>query len=202
MGRQPLSAPPGFFLSMPKAFSAWLANSDPRVAACNLLAFVVGSNQPFYPLYVWWLVGTGVWASSCVLLSTPLFLAVPFVTPRWPRAGKALLPVAGIANTVLCAIVLGVGTGVEVFLISCALIAALAYGRAGAQWALGLIALSVAAYFLHRFYPAPLAGFTRDQELQLAKLNLWSMVTLNLFVLWQFRMTIRAWLCDYKAFAG
>ncbi len=193
MGREPLPAPPGFSLIMPKALSAWLGNGDSRIAACNLLAFVVGGNQPFYPLYVWGLVGTGVFASCCVLLSVPLFLAVPSITRRSPNAGKALLPLAGIANTVICAIVLGVGTGVEVFLIPCALIAALAFGHGESRWSLSLIAITAGAYSLHQSYPAPLVDFTRDQQQHLAKLNFLSMITLCLFVLWQFRTTIMGW---------
>ena len=104
--------------------AAYAAHDDPMVAACNLIALVVASNQPFYPLYVYWTVSDHVWATVFTFLSTPLFMAVPAVARRYSKTGRALLPIAGMANTILSARVFGPPSGVDIFLIPCALIAA------------------------------------------------------------------------------
>jgi hypothetical protein len=67
------------------------------VETCNLIALVVASNQPFYPLYVYLAVSEHIWPTFFTFLSTPLFLAVPALARRLPRAGRALLPLTGVA---------------------------------------------------------------------------------------------------------
>lgn len=62
------------------------------VAACNLIALVVASNQPFYPLYVYWAVSGDVWPTFFTFLSTPLFLAVPVVAKRYPVGAAHFCP--------------------------------------------------------------------------------------------------------------
>lgn len=84
--------------------AAYAAHDDPMVAACNLVALVVASNQPFYPLYVYWAVSDHVWPTFLTFLSTPFFLAVPAVARRYSKTGRALLPLAGIGNTILSAL--------------------------------------------------------------------------------------------------
>ena len=59
MGRQPLPLAPDltrysdFARGMWRWIAAYAANPDPRVASCNTIALLVASNQPFYPLYVY-----------------------------------------------------------------------------------------------------------------------------------------------------
>ncbi|MBX3575803.1 MAG: hypothetical protein KF723_01245 [Rhizobiaceae bacterium] len=90
---------------------------DPLVAGANWIALLVASSQPFYPLYVWWSVSDTVWPVFFTWLSTPFFLAVPWVARRNSRAGRALLTLAGIGNTLMSAKLFGVASGVELFLL-------------------------------------------------------------------------------------
>jgi hypothetical protein len=85
--------------------AAWLrryaAHPDPATAATNVVALVVASNGPFYPLYVLALIGwdhTGAWLT---MLASPLFLVVPALSRASPRAGRAALPLIDITNTVV-----------------------------------------------------------------------------------------------------
>ncbi len=105
------------------AVGRYVAHREPRAAIANTVALVVASNQPFYPLYVGWLVSPVIWPSFLTFLSTPLFVAVPLAMRRDSRLGRSLLLFAGIGNTLLCRLAFGAGSGVEVFLLPCLMLA-------------------------------------------------------------------------------
>jgi len=107
----------------------YAGHPDPRAALANTVALVVASNQPFYPLYIYWAVSPTIWPAYVSFLSTPLFLAVPALMRRSTRLGRATLLVAGIGNTLLCRLALGGGSGVDVFLFPCLMLALLLFGR-------------------------------------------------------------------------
>ncbi|RYE29444.1 MAG: hypothetical protein EOP23_21445, partial [Hyphomicrobiales bacterium] len=111
------------------AISAYTAHPDPRAAIANTVALVIVSNQPFYPLYLYWAVSPVVTPSYLTFLSTPLFAAVPVVMRRNPVLGRTLLIVAGIGNTLLCRAAFGAGSGVEVFLFPCLMLALMLFRR-------------------------------------------------------------------------
>jgi hypothetical protein len=104
----------------------YVSNPDPMAKAAGTVAVVVAGNQPFYPL-LHAIAGIAAWPSWFTLLSTPLFVAVPAVARRHSVAGRALLPIAGVANTVLCVKLFGVASAVELFLFSCILLAAILF---------------------------------------------------------------------------
>lgn len=103
------------------------ANPDPLANAAGTIAIVVAGNQPFYPLYLHAIVGAAAWPAWLTLLSTPLFVAVPVVARRHSLAGRAMLPIAGVANTVLCVKLFGVASAVELFLLPCVLLGAILF---------------------------------------------------------------------------
>ena len=161
---------------------AYAANPDPRVAAGNAVALLVALNQPFYPLYVVWLVGDAR-PALFTFLSTPFFLAVPAVA-RWNSlAGRALLPLAGIANTVLSAKVFGVGSGVEIFLAPCVVLAGLLFRPGERRIAFVLMAIAFATFAgLHARYGAPWHPYSADQYAAFVRLNALSAGGLLAFV--------------------
>ena len=107
-----------------RRISAYFDGSDPALQLAGTVAFVVVGNQPFYPLYVWWAAGPSAATTSMVSwLSTPFFAAVPALGRQSAMAAKMLLIAAGIGNTVVCALVLGTASGVELFYLPCLLIA-------------------------------------------------------------------------------
>lgn len=162
---------------------AYVAHDDPLVASCNLIALVVASNQPFYPLYVYWTVSEHISPTFFTFLSTPLFLAVPAVSRRWPKLGRALLPLAGMGNTVLSASVFGQASGVEIFLIPCALIAAAFFRSSERLLALALVGLALLVYVgLGGFYGAPLHLYSLAEYHAFVGLNAMSAGTLTVFI--------------------
>jgi len=124
----------------------YVDHPEPRAALAGKIALVVASNQPFYPLYLYWIVGTAAWPSWLTLLTTPVFLAVPVLAKRQSLAGRALLPLIGTLNTIFCVKLFGTASDVELFLLPCALLATLLF-RSGEQWkTLILAALPFIAY--------------------------------------------------------
>ena len=163
------------------ALKAYADHPDPRVATANFFALLVASNQPFYPLYLYWTVGPDIGPSAGTFLSTPFFLAVPALCRRNTLLGRALLPLAGIANTLLCAKVFGVASGVEIFLLPCAVLALLIF-RPHERWiaAFPLAGVCFLAYFLfHDRYGAPAHLYTAAEYAALLRLNMMSAAALT-----------------------
>jgi len=176
MGRQPLSPAPGLVTlgAVPqdiwRRVAAYAAHEDPRVAGCNTIALMVASSQPFYPLYVYWSVSPDIAPTFMTFLSTPFFVAVPAVSRRWPALGRGLLPLTGMANVLVSAKAFGAASGVAIFLLPCALIAAAYFRPSERIVALGLTAAALAIFIViegqafepvHIYSPAEYAAFVR-----------------------------------------
>jgi hypothetical protein len=163
---------------------------EPRVAAGNAVALVVAANQPFYPLYIAALVGDAR-PALVTFLSTPFFLAVPAVARRYPVAGRALLVLAGIANTMLAANAFGTASGVEAFLAPCVVLAGLLFRPEDRPVALALIALVLAAFLLRDRYGSPWHAYSAAEYAALVRLNAISAGGLLAFVGLTFSATDR-----------
>ena len=167
--------------------AAWLrryaAHPDPATAAANLVALVVAGNGPFYPLYVLALIGwdrAGAWLT---MLASPVFFLVPAISRQCPRAGRAALPLIGIANSVWCAALLGCASGVGLFLFPCIVLAALVF-RADERW-LALLLIGFGIGSLTLLTEVPFSGLmvvSLDGVAALARLNAISVATLTGFV--------------------
>ncbi|MCR6497639.1 hypothetical protein MUO32_01215 [Shinella sp. CPCC 101442] len=165
------------------AVRTYARHPDPRVAAANIISLLVASNQPFYPLYLLWFVGSDIKPAWFTFFSTPFFLAVPAVA-RWNTlAGRALLPLAGIGNTVLSAWLFGTPSAVEIFLIPCGVIALLLFRPTERLVGLSLAGLAFGAFLLlHGVYGQPLAHYDATEYAALARLNIMSASALTAFV--------------------
>lgn len=187
--RAPAPAPRPSWLSRLRAYPA---HPDRRTESCNWIALVVASNQPVYPFYVLWIVGGDWRVAAWTFLSTPFFLAVPAIARRDPAAGRALLPLTGIGNGIVSAKAFGVESGVELFLIPCALIALLAFRRTEWRPMLLVLAAALGALLLHDRYGAPLGRFDPAQYDAFFRLNAYSVAALSFVVLLSLGRAIRA----------
>lgn len=165
----------------------YAASDDPLTAASNRLALIIASNQPFYPLYAAWLTGEASPLLALTFLSTPFFLAAPWVTRRAPQLGRLYFPAVGAINTFFCAYVFSARSGVEIFLAPCLVIAALSC-RAAERRALAayLTALLGAFLLLHGAYPDPLYTASAAQYDALLSLNAYSAAILSVIAAWMF----------------
>lgn len=154
------------------ALRAYTTHPDPLVSAANVIALLVASNQPFYPLYVYWLVSNRFEPTLLTFLSTPFFLAVPALARLSTVAGRALLPLAGIANTILCAKLLGVASAVELFLIPCVVLALLLFRPKERLIAFVIAGAAFLAFMaLHGHHRVPLAFYSVAEYEAFARLN-------------------------------
>lgn len=150
----------------------WSAHRDPLVSTASFVALLVASNQPFYPLYLWWLVSADIGPAFYTFFSTPFFLAVPLLARRNTLLARALLPLAGIGNTVLCAKLFGTQSAVEIFLIPCVVLALLLFRPGERIVGFAIVALACACYlFLGRYYGAPVVSYDAAEYAALVRLN-------------------------------
>lgn len=159
---------------------AYAAHPDPLTALANTVALIVASNQPFYPLYLYWAVSPTVWPAYASFLSTPAFLAVPALARRSALLGRSALLIAGLGNTLVCRIMFGRDSGVDVFLFPCLVLALLLFRRSERLFAFGFAAAALAIHLLpeaalpappHRYGPAEYAAFAQLNFLSAATLT-------------------------------
>ncbi len=165
------------------AIHDYAADEDPLVSAGNTIALVVASNQPFFPLTILWAVSDSIWPSFFTFLSTPFFLAVPAVARRSSLAGRALLPLTGIANTILSAKLFGEASGVELFLGPCIMIAALLFRQSERLFMLVIVAMTILVFFsLQGRYGTPFHTYTSEEYSRFLRINAFSVATLTVFI--------------------
>lgn len=163
--------------------SRYFHHPDPLVRTANMIALVVVFNQPFYPLYLYWSVSPNFEAAYWTFLSTPFFLAVPMVSRMDAMAGRALLPVAGIGNTMLSAKAFGDASGVELFLLPIVLIAFVVFRPKERLHSFALAGLSLAVYMvMHGGYGEPFHRFTAEEYTSFVRLNATSVGMLTALV--------------------
>jgi hypothetical protein len=170
-----------------RRFHEYAAHPDPRAALANLVALLIVSNQPFYPFYVYWLVGPPAWVTLVTFLSTPFFFAVPLIARRNALAGRVLLCVTGTLNTVLCVWAIGETSGVAMFYLPCILLGVLLFRKSELVAMAACAGLPMLAFLLlnHKF-GAPLHVFSAEQYGSLVTLHAVSVGSLIAFVGYKF----------------
>ena len=156
---------------------------DPLASAGAAVAWVVLANKPIYPVTIWWFVGGGFEASLATLIAAPFYAAVPFLATRAPFAARVATPAVGLADTLLATKVFGAGSGAELFLFACGLLAALSFRPHEVWWSRGLIGLIFVAFVAMRLGGgAALYALPPDQLGRLLGLNIFSAASLFAFI--------------------
>ena len=164
---------------------AYITNPDPLTAATCLVAAIIGINGPVYPLYLSFMIGPAAAPALITVLSSPLFLAIPFLARFYPRAARASLPLLGTLNTIWCIKLLGIPSGVELFLLPCISLAALSFTARERWLSFPLLALPIVFYLMQPFISGlatPLLHFSPAQLKALVTLNIASVGTLTAFL--------------------
>ena len=165
-----------------RRLAAYVQSDDPLVAASNLIAVIVAIDQPVFPLSIHWLVGNDHGASFVTFFSTPFFLAVPAVARLSSVAGRAMLPVVGILNTLASAQAFGAASGVELFLCPCAMIAGMSLRHSERIVMLGVVGLALGGFvLLHDRAVAANTLFAPAEYASFVSLSAWSVAALTVF---------------------
>ena len=159
------------------------ARTDPLASAGAAVAWVVLANKPLYPVTIWLFVGGGFTASLATLIAAPLYAAAPFLARRASLTARAATPVVGLADTLLATKVFGPGSGAELFLFACGLLAALSFRPHEVWWSRGLIGLIFVAFVAMRLGGgAALYALPPDELGRLLDLNIFSAASLFAFI--------------------
>ena len=165
----------------------YAAHEDPLVAAGNFVALVLAWNQPFYPLYLWFIVGSDAWVALPDVLSSVFFFAIPAIARRHPLLGRALLPLFGVANILIAEILLGENTGLWLLLFPCGMLAAQLFTWRERWWMLALSALPLVAWLATRGrLGSPPVTFSAEQLASIMTMNAVSAFALLTFFGWVF----------------
>ena len=163
--------------------AAFLDNDDPLAAIANSGSFLVWSNQPFYPIYVWFLVGSEAWPSLLTWLSTPFFVSVAIVGRRHPLGSRMMFVIAGVINTMLSTKAFGTDTSVGWFLLPCFIIATTFFRSSEWKVAAALSLMTALASLLVLHLGAPLHVYGKAHARALSHLNIWSVTVLSAYLL-------------------
>jgi hypothetical protein len=171
----------------------YVEHRDPLAKAGNKIAVFILSNQPFYPLYIYFLVGGRFWPALLTLISSPFYAAVPWVMRKNALAGKWLLVGISLENTLLSIKVLGTDSGLELFLFPCAVLGALIFNANERKSAWIAAIAPIALYLILRGkYGSPLEAFTVAEYASLLTLHAVSAAAISVFVCFTVMSAIRA----------
>jgi hypothetical protein len=167
-----------------RRLAAYAAHPDPLAASGNLVALVLAGNTPFYPLYVWALAGSAGWPW---LLTTQVagvvFAAVPALMRRSALAGRVTLALAATGNSLFCTWLFGEASGVQLFLLPCAMLASVLFRSHERNWMWPLAVLPVAAwYLLHGRFDAPPLEYDAAALDSLQAMNAISAGSISIFI--------------------
>ncbi|MFK0166643.1 hypothetical protein [Rhizobium sp. NPDC090279] len=156
---------------------------DQRTQATVTIAWVIIANKPFYPLYVWWLIGSGVRTSTATLASIPFLLVIPLVAGRSSFFARFALPLFGTLDTVFETIIFGKASGTLLFLAPCmALVLVSLYGREK-WWQRGLACFILACFVVSwKTMGDPLFPWDSDQLTALLNINAFAVASLMTFI--------------------
>lgn len=164
---------------------AFLHHDDPQLAAGNFVAVVIAWNQPFYPLYLWLILGDRAWLATPDVASALAFLSIPLLARRWPLVARIALPVFGIVNTFICTLLLGEASGVALFLLPCAMLAAMLFPQRQRAVMVAIATLPLLAWLaLRGRLPGPVVAMTPEEAASVFTMNAISAGVLMIFLGW------------------
>jgi hypothetical protein len=129
---------------------AYTYSADPHTSACNTIAMMIAWNQPYYPLYLFWIVGRDGWVGIPDAFSGLLFFAVPAIGRRSAMLGRVALVVFSVVNVWFCSSMLGAAAGVQVMYLPCGMLAAMLFPWRERWVMLPLAALPLVVWMLTR----------------------------------------------------
>ncbi|MGD9671423.1 MAG: hypothetical protein AB7U75_20640 [Hyphomicrobiaceae bacterium] len=172
-----------YALAAVRGLGSYVSSSEPLVRASNVLALLIASNQPIYPFYVRFVAGPDGGATFLTLITTPLFLAVPWFSRSSHRLGLASVPVIGLANAVIATLALGNAVGIDLFVIPCLAVAALVAERCNYKLVLAAALGALTAFlFVHFAGIEPMHRFADAAQSALYRLNAFAVAGLTIYI--------------------
>jgi hypothetical protein len=163
-----------------------------QASASAKTAWIIAVNKPIYPAYVWYFVGSGLWAASITAITLPLYVGIAMLLRSRPRVLRFGVPLLGLFDTVLAVKLLGAASGAELFFFPCLMLATLAPETGETRASRGLVAtIFLLALALHGHYGPPLRVWDADALDRLREVNILSVACLCAFLGWSFAERLR-----------
>lgn len=156
---------------------------DPLTRATVTISWVIIANKPFYPLYVWWLIGDGAGTSAIMLVSVPFFLAIPMMAGRSPLLARLALPLIGALDTVFETVIFGRASATLLFLAPCMALTMVSFYAAEKWWQRGLACFIFACFAVSWWLiKDPVFPWSVDQLATLLNINGFAVASLMTFI--------------------
>jgi hypothetical protein len=156
---------------------------DARTEATVTIAWVIIVNKPFYPFYIWWLVGDGVGTSAITLAAIPLFLAIPLMARKSPFSARLALPMIATVDTVFESILFGRASATLLFLAPCMALTLVSF-QPGEKWWQRAVACIIFVCFTICWWVLkdPVFPWTGHQISTLLSINVFAVASLMTFI--------------------
>jgi len=160
-----------------------LQHADSLTSACNRVAFLLATNTPFYPLYLWFILGRAGWPWLLLsLCSLPFFSATPWVSRRNGMAGRVWLGFFASLNSAWIDWLLGPRAGIALFFLPCLVLTVLAF-RTSEIWPRALLTgLPFVLYAALHWAPPPPAIYSAAAYSSLLTLSAVSVTGLSVVI--------------------
>jgi hypothetical protein len=167
------------------------AHREGLTAASNKIAVILAGNTPFYPLYLYFILGrAGLPWLLFSGVSLPFFIATLALARRRGIVGRVWLCGVATLNSVYVTWLLGEASGTALFLLPCTVLALLSFRRRELVPLVMLSALpGVMFLLLHGHFPAPPALYSFAQYHSLQVLNEISVVSISVVLVYVFWKT-------------
>jgi hypothetical protein len=162
-------------------FFRFAAHADKLTEASNTIALVLASNTPFYPLYLYFILGrAGLPWLFFASASFPFFFLTLWIARRNSVCGRAWLSLVATLNSVYVTWLLGEASGTALFLIPCISLAVLSFRRSEKlPMAICTGLPFVLFYFLQGHFPPPPARYAAANYHSLLILNEFSVASIS-----------------------
>ncbi len=159
------------------------AAHDPLTAATLTIAWVIIANKPFYPLTIWWFVGSGVAAASISIISMLFFLAIPLIAKRSSLAARISLPLIGTIDTVFETKLFGTASGTELFFCACIMLVAVSFRAHERLWQIGMTGFVFVGFLSTRYLLGDALHLWNSEDLtKLLNINAFAVACLTAFI--------------------
>ncbi|TWB47381.1 hypothetical protein FBZ98_11034 [Rhizobium sp. ERR 922] len=156
---------------------------DPRTGATVTIAWLIIGNKPFYPFYVWWLVGDGVGTSAITLAAVPLFMAIPLMARRSPFNARLALPMIGTVDTVCESVLFGRASATLLFLAPCMALTLVSFQSDEKWWQRGVACFIFICFAICWWrLEEPVFPWTSNQIATLLSINVFAVASLMTFI--------------------
>lgn len=167
----------------------YAGHREALTTASNRTAVILAANTPFYPLYLYFILGrAGLPWLLFSAISLPFFITTLALARRRGVVGRAWLCGVATLNSVYVTWLLGEASGTALFLLPCTGLALLSFRRRELVPLVMFSALPGALFLLlHGHFPAPPTLYSSAQYHSLRVLNEISVVSISFVLVYVFR---------------